>query len=87
MIMGCSGRLGEGSELVKKAAQLLIKIIGGIAAVVFIRSNPFGSNQGVAFLISIPVLVLCAGLLIWLKDDQSIEENQTEKQQSTNYNP
>lgn len=54
----------------KQALRVVVKVIAAIAAVAFFRANPFSANQGIAFLISIAVLLACLGVLTLLKDRQ-----------------
>lgn len=44
---------------IKLAARAVIKVIAGIAVVVFLVANPIGDNSGIAFIGSIIVLVAC----------------------------
>ena len=54
----------EHSRVLKRALLIAIKVIAGIAAFVFVVANPLTSRGGIAFFLSIPVLLLC--FFVWL---------------------
>lgn len=43
----------------KRAVRAVIKVVAGIAVLVFILANPLGDNSGIAFIASIFALVAC----------------------------
>jgi hypothetical protein len=51
----------------KRTARVAVKVAAGIAAVVFILANPLMGHGGIAFFLSIPLLLLC--FLVWLLVD------------------
>ena len=68
--------------IARQIARLFVTVIGGIAALVFFLANPFSGDQGVAFLVSIPIFVVCGGLLVWLKNEESVDDSQRAPQRS-----
>ena len=48
---------------IKRVARAVIKVIAGVAVLVFIVANPIGDNSGIALIASIIVLVICG--VVW----------------------
>ena len=67
---------------IRRAARTLIKIVAGMAVVVFIFANPIGNNSGLAFMASIIVLVTCAMAWAVLEHFGGTEEEPDDRPQS-----
>jgi hypothetical protein len=48
----------------KQFALVAVKLVAGVAAIVFIVANPIATHGGIPFFVSIPVLLVC--FFLWL---------------------